>query len=229
MTHTTIIGGDGPYDLEREATLVEKLKQREPEAWKHFTATYQTRLQSAISRSLAKYRLPLDRQDDIEQKTWMTVFQKIDSFVPEHRDSLYYWLVKIQHNHVRNLHREPVAVDIEENHVEAEGELPAHFHANNAHNPEAEFIQKENRQETWQALEMALQSLTAREREIIMRRLVHKEDVEMLAAIYNVKVQTIYQITANTKRKIGNYLLASDLFLRAHSDRTGKESKTWKK
>ncbi len=229
MTHTTHIGGDGPLDLEREAALVEKLKKKEPQAWKRFTADYQSRLQIAIGRSLAKYSLPLDRLDDVEQKTWMTVFQKIDSFVPEHRDSLYYWLVKIQHNHVRNLRREPIAIDIDEKYVEAEGELPAHLNISNIHNPETEFIQNENKREIWQALEMALQSLSVRDREIIMRRLVNKEDVEKLAEIYNVKVQTIYQITANTKRKIGNYLLASDLFLRAHSDRTGKEPKSWKK
>lgn len=229
MAHVSYASDDGPADFEREKALVEKLKQKDPEAWKQFAGQYQPRLKKAIRRSLAKYRLPMDRQDDIEQKTWVTVIQKLYKFEPKHRDSLYYWLVTIQRNHVRNLSREPTPVNIEESTVEAEGELPSHFQVASAHNPESEFINAENDREIWSALEMALQTLSPREREIMTERLVHKKDVEELATLYNVKAQTIYQITANVKRKIANYLMASELFLRVYSDRTGKESKQWKK
>ncbi len=229
MAHVSYASDDGPADFEREKALVEQLKQKNPEAWKEFTTQYQPRLKKAIRRSLTKYRLPLDRQDDIEQKTWVTVIQKLYKFEPKQRDSLYYWLVTIQRNHVRNLSREPMPVNIEETTVEAEGELPSHFQVASSHNPESEFINAENHREIWSALEMALQTLTPRDREIMVERLVYKKEVEALANLYKVKPQTIYQITANVKRKIANYLLASELFLRVYSDRTGKESKQWKK
>ncbi len=229
MTHVVHTSEDGPHDFERELALVEKLKLKDPEAWKYFIISYRVRLHTAIRRSLAKYHLPADRRDDVEQKTWFTAFQKIEQFQPQHRNSLHYWLVTIQRNHVRNFSREPAPVELEEHLTEAEGELPTYFQPAYTGSPENEFIKAENHREIWLALEMALQTLSPREREIMLRRFVRKEDVETLAAVYNVKVQTIYQITANTKRKIGNYLMASDLFLRVHSDRTGKESHTWKK
>jgi RNA polymerase sigma factor (sigma-70 family) len=225
MTYTTSNEEVGPFDLEREKALVERLKRKEPEAWKAFITTYRLRLQGKIGRSLSAAHLPQDCLDDIEQKTWLTAWLKIDGFTPLHPDSVFHWLCSIQRNHIRNLRRERVAVHIEE----SEGELPAHLHPHHTPSPESEVIHQENQREIWLAFEMALQTLTPREREIIAQRFILRTDVETLAAVYNVKVQTIYQIVANSKRKIRNYIQASDLFLRVHTDRTGKESKTWKK
>ena len=228
MKCTTLPLEDDQFDLEWEKEFVARLVGKEAEAWKFFVDTYRPRLREAIRKSLSKHRLAPDAQDDIEQKTWMTVFTKIHRFQPKHKDSLFHWLVSIQYNHIRNLNREPDPIEIEESLVESEGELPASLHTDFSVNPEAHLLRDEKRREFMQAFDTAIQTLTPREQEIVVLRLIKKKDVETVAQLYNLQPQTIYQMTSTIKRKLRNYLLASELFLRAKSHQTGKESKTWK-
>lgn len=220
--------------LDHERLFVDRLKRKNPpdaEAWKQLLVEYKPLLRAAARRSLAKYHLPEDCVDDIEQKTWVTVYRRIDDFEPGHANALRNWLGSIQHNHVRNLSREPspMSMDVDAGEREA-GDRPAPQYPDpQAKNPESEVIHDETRREIWSALELALEELSARDREIVVRRVLWKEDVQALADEYHLKVQTIYQITSNTKRKLQNYLLAPDLFFRVQSDRTGKESTAWRK
>lgn len=218
-------------DLTQERVFVARLKCKEPpdaEAWKQLLGEYQSPLHTAIRRSLAKYSLPADRLDDIEQKTWVTAYHKIEAFEPQGPNALRNWLGTIQHNHVRNLSRQRNPVSMDAHDPETDQAAPQ-YEDTAARNPESEFIQDETRREIWSALELALQALSARDREIVLRRLLWQDDVQQLADAYHLKPQTIYQITTNTKKKLQSYLLAPDLFFRVQTNRAGKESKAWRK
>jgi RNA polymerase sigma factor (sigma-70 family) len=219
--------------LDKEATFVKRLKQINPpdsEAWKEFLVNYRPVLQGTIRNTLRKFQLPADRLDDIEQKTWLTAYTKIHTFELRRKNSLKNWLLTIQHNHVRNLSRQPNPVSIDEQvHPAVDLTLADQLEDDQSPDPEAEMISDETRREIWSALELAIGELSIRDQEIVSRRLIHKESVEDLAEAYNLKTQSIYQIISNTKKKLRSYLLAPDLFFRVTSDRKDKESSPWQK
>lgn len=227
MARTTLDEEDPEF--ERERWLVERLKRTNPpdsEAWKELLVVYRPILRQRIRYTLLRYHFPADRIDDIEQKTWVTVYTRIHKFVPLRRHSLRKWMDRIQDFHIRNLSREPEPASIDAP-VEPTGtELAEQLEDTYTRNPEQELIIRETRREIFSALDMALQELTPRDREIVLRRLVHNDDVDQLAEDYQLQSQTIYQITSNSKKKLRSYLLASHLFSRV---KAGKESRTWQK
>ncbi len=227
MARTTL--DDDAREFERERWLVERLKRTNPpdsEAWKELLVEYRPILRQRIHYTLMCYHLPADRMDDIEQKTWVTVYTRIHEFVPQRRHSLRKWLDNIQFNHIRNHSREVEPLSFDAPAEQAGAELAEQVEDTSAANPEHELISRETRREILSALDLALQELAPRDREIVLRRLLRKENVDQLAKEYQLQPQTIYQITSNTKKKLRNYLLAPDLFFRVQA---GKETRTWKK
>ncbi len=228
----TMQSGNEDFDYDREAELVKRLKQVNPadaEAWQTFTAMFQPRLRGTIVSTLRKYHLPIDRLDDIEQKTWMTAFTKMAEFELRGKNSLKNWLLTIQYNHVRNLSRQPNPISFEAPlNAEIDLTLADQLADDQSPDPEQEIISNETRREIWSALELALGELSLRDQEIVSRRLISKEAIEILALDYNLKKQSVYQIISGTKKKLRSYLLAPDLFFRV-SDRTDKESTAWQK
>jgi RNA polymerase sigma factor (sigma-70 family) len=219
------------FDLEQERGFVMRLKRRNPpdtEAWHHLLVHYGPYLRRCIRFTLTKFNLPLDRADDIEQATWITAYTRVNEFDPIRKNSLRRWLDGIQQNHIRNLSRERNPLSIDEEPEDSDANFAEYLADARTPNPEQEFISDETRREILSALDLALQELPARDREIVMRRLLRKESIEHLAQDYHLKPQTVYQIMSNTKKKLRNYLLAPDLFFRVQTG-TGKESQTWQK
>jgi RNA polymerase sigma factor (sigma-70 family) len=213
--------------------FIEHLRNKNPAAWAIFFKEHRNNLRKVIGQSLSKYNVPYDRVDDIEQKAWLTAYQKIDQFEQERDGGLFGWLCLIQFNHVRNLSRE-VMVDTlddgdgERGDDEPTASMPA-LRGEELRHVESEIISRETRREVYSALDLVLQDLSAHHREIALRRILWKEDANELAEQYGLKVETIYQISSRAKRRLRDYLLAPDLFFRAHSDKTGKDTTPWKK
>jgi RNA polymerase sigma factor (sigma-70 family) len=222
---------DDRFDLERERGFVMRLKRRNPpdaEAWHYLLVNFRPYLRRCIRYTLAKFSLPADRADDIEQATWITAYIRVGAFDPIRKNSLRRWLDGIQQNHIRNLARERSPLSIDEEPEDGETQFAEYLADVRAPNPEHEYISDETRREILSALDLALQELSTRDREIVVRRLMRRESIEQLAEDYHLKPQTIYQIISNTKKKLRNYLLAPDLFFRVQMG-TDKESQTWQK
>lgn len=215
---------DDRFDLEKERGFVARLKRRSPpdaEAWHYLLVNYGPYLRRCIRYTLAKFNLPADRADDIEQATWITAYMRIAEFEPIRKNSLRRWLDGVQQNHIRNLSRERNPLSIDDEPEETDAQYIEYLADGRAPNPEQEYISAETRREILSALDLALQELSARDREIVVRRLMRKESIDQLAQDYHLKPQTVYQIMSTTKKKLRSYLLAPDLFFRVQ---TGKES-----
>ncbi len=221
-----ILDEGDPDSLEQENILVEQLKLKDQGAWATVNRLYRDRLQTTISKSLSKYNLPSDRLDDIEQKTWFTAFKKINEFTVDRKEGFYHWLCTIQYNYVRNLSREPNPLSIE---VETDEGVETFLPSDDTANVEEAIISRETKREIFSAINLVLDDLPAHHREIVLRRIMWKDEPQALAEEYGVKIQTVYQIVTNAKKKIRNYLLAPDLFLRVNNDRMGEEARTWNK
>lgn len=224
MTDTNLPGEQEADSLEQEFILLEQLKGKDQRAWGRAMALYQRRLQVSIGRSLSKYSLPHDRVDDIEQKTWVTAFKKIDKFKVERKDGFYHWLCTIQYNMVRNLSREP-------NHFSTDAEtddgIERDLPSDGSNNVEDQIISRETKREIFSSVNLVLGDLPKHHREIVLRRLLWKDDPKTMATEYGIKIQTVYQIVTNAKKKLRNYLLAPDLFLRVSNDRLGEDAQRW--
>ena len=70
------------------------------------------------------------------------------------------------------------------------------------------------------------EELSARDREIILLRFMHKKSVDELAAQYGLQRQTVYQIVSKSMQRLHNYLSANELF---RNSKARKETRTWKK
>ncbi len=213
------------FSLERERAFVERLKRKDAVAWKTVVVAYHVLLQKMIQRSLAKRGLSLEYADEIESKTWYTAFSKIASFVPREQESLRNWLSSIQTKHVSNLSRREI--------TRTSNELPSlpddgfEMPDMGASSPEMAFIDSETQREIWQAVELAMrEELSARDREIILLRFMHKKSVDELAALYGLQRQTVYQIVSKSMQRLHNYLSANELF---RGSQARKETRTWKK
>lgn len=209
-----------PFDLE-EGDFIQRLKAHDPEAWDLLKREYSTPyLAQVILGTLAKYHLPIDQTDDIEQKTWITAYTRIDSFVFQQKGGLFYWLCGIQRNHVRNLQREP-------QHLPIEIADMAETDESSIRSVENQIISRERKREVLSALDLALEDLSPTHREIVLRRLVWKESVGDLAEVYGLKLATISQIVWSAKKKLSSYLLAHELFFSVQNNKMGEAAKQW--
>lgn len=209
-----------PFDLEEEG-FIQRLQAREPDAWERLKREYsKPYLEQVILGTLAKYRLPADQLDDIEQKTWITAYTRIASFAFQQKGGLFYWLCSIQRNHIRNLEREPDHLPIEAADSPGSG-------AGSLRSVENQIISRERRREVLSALDLALEDLSPAHREIVLRRLVWKEPVSELAAAYGLKPASISQIVWSAKKKLSSYLLAPDLFFSVQNNKLGEAAKQW--
>jgi len=73
---------------------------------------------------------------------------------------------------------------------------------------EIELQRAELRRELLPILERALRELSARDREIVVRRLIHKEKPAELAKRFDLKTANIYQIVSRAKNSMRAYLRA---------------------
>lgn len=221
-----------PHETQLEIenpAFIQRLQDKEQGAWAMLICCYKPYLQTVIRHSLAKYMLTDDHLDDIEQKTWITAHEKIDVFQLKQKGGLLHWLCAIERNHVRNLKREPshLSIDSLENEHEDNLIVDQPDRNENVRSVENEVISRERKRELLSALDLVLEDLSQPRREIVLRRLIFKDDVSDLAQEYHLSPDVVSQIVWNAKKKLSNYLLAPDLFFRVQNNKTGEAAKKW--
>jgi RNA polymerase sigma factor (sigma-70 family) len=224
MTHRS--EPERQYELET-LEFIERLRRKDKAAWDTLAKRYEPYLQTVIRHSLGKYNLPADYVDDIAQKTWTTAYQKMDSFELKQKGALFHWLCAIERNHVRNLQREPDHLPIDDLDNDGEEHLNTPRFNDNVRSVENEVLNRERKREILSALDLVLEDLPPQRREIVLRRLILREDVRKLAEIYQQPPELISQMVWSAKKKLSNYLLAPDLFFSVQTKRAGEESKKW--
>lgn len=191
---------------------LERLQTGKDEAmWSELFTCFAKKLRRDIRTSLQKRGLDPELAEDVEQDTWAIVAQKIGSFVSSDDDHdlrlsrLYNWMRVIALNRVRMIRRgqkvEPISLDaIEE--TEADGKISldgfAFRHELYELGPERKLLIAEK----VHMIEDLLQSLSERDREILMRRLINNEKPRTLAAEYGIEPRSISQILFRTKQTL---------------------------
>jgi RNA polymerase sigma factor (sigma-70 family) len=191
------------------------LKAMHEDAWDEFVRSYGADLRRDIGASLKKRGLPADMIEDVEQETWRIAIQKIGEFEADHIDKLYNWLRVIALNRVRMILRRqkdvPVAFEEIEEQEQEGGISLDHFiymHELSASSPEAVVLLRER----LSALETALQELSLRDREILLRRLLDGEMPRDMAAVYALSPRSISMILLRAKQTLERHVAAMQLF-----------------
>lgn len=189
--------------LMSEKRIIDKLKRMDARMWEHIFDNYTPSLVYDVSNSLRKRDMLVEFADDIVQETWLTAVEKINEFVCDGDGKFYNWLRVIALNHVRNYWRK----NRQNVSFEAIEESPS---------PNAldYFLQTEGlavndvenqvsiREQILQ-LDKLLCELTARDREIVLRRFVMDEKPEELSLSYpNLKVQSISQLICRVRKNL---------------------------
>lgn len=198
--------------LSDEARVVEQLQQMDSEAWRKVVTLYAADLRWDITTSLKKRNLSPQAAEDIEQQTWLTAVQKINSFTLQGSGKLYHWLRVIALNHVRTFSKQSETVPIdafETSEGDSDAALDRFLYAirstDNTIEDEVELRQQLSQ------LDHVLRHLTPRDRELILRRLVWEETPMQLAQDYpSLTARSISQTLLRAKKVILAFLSASD-------------------
>lgn len=198
--------------LEGEALLI-ALQVGNESAWEHLMWLHAQDLNRHIRQSLNKWNLPPEYVDDIQQETWITAVQKIETFEWQGEDKLYNWLRTIAFQHVRTMHRKlkdrGPSFDAMEANVENELALDLFCYANGVYEegPENELALKD----TMKVIDSAMQYLKPLAREILVRRLIWRETPAEMAADYGIPPEKISGILFRAKEALRAQLRAIDL------------------
>jgi RNA polymerase sigma factor (sigma-70 family) len=185
-----------------EEAWIDDLKQGNELAWELLMARYAPALRQAIGQMLSKRGMPLDLREDIEGETWITAVRRIESFAYEGEDKLRRWLHKIAFHHVQSFtrldrHMMPSFEEVQARGVESEFALDFFLFANNLMEVSAE--EEVLLMERLEDLDAALQTLNARDREILLAMLMEDVDRETLALRYGLKEDSVSQIIWRAK------------------------------
>lgn len=194
-----------------EDTWVERLKQGDEFAWELLVARFAPQLRRTIQMYLHSNRLSLDLLDDVESETWRTVVRRIREFEWMGDEKMQHWLGKIAHHHVQSFGRVdrqylPSLDDIQGRGLENEFALDLFLYANGLVTRSAEDVTV--LRERLSDLDVALQGLSARDREIFLATLLDDADRSELASQYDVEENTISQILWRAKGKLRAQLSA---------------------
>ncbi len=181
------------------------LKEMHEGAWDDLVTNYTADLRTDIGASLRKRGLSPDLMDDVEQDTWRVAIQKIGEFNAETMDKLYNWLRVIALNRIRMIKRsqregEVYFEEIEEHEFEGGGSLDQFIFTNDLSNESPESILMVR--ERLGMLERALQELSARDREIVIRRWLWGEAPRDLALDYFLTPRTVSMILLRAKQTL---------------------------
>lgn len=189
------------------------LKEMHEPTWDDLVTNYAADLRHDIGASLRKRGLSPDLVEDVEQETWRIAVQKIGEFNADTIDKLYNWLRVIALNRIRMMKRQQKDSDIyldeiSENEFEGGVSLD-HFlfvHDLSDDSPESIMLVKER----LGALEVALQELSPRDREIVLRRWLWGEAPRELALDYYLSPRTISMILLRAKQTLEQFLADMD-------------------
>jgi|SRR5688572_22430087 len=185
------------------------LQQHDADSWDLVLSIYAPQLRRDIQSSLTRRNLGVEWLDDLEQETWLTVVRQIGNFVWESETKFYHWFRSIATFHVRNLERKLrhpyVSLEEIDQDVDATGlslDFFLYTHGLIEDSAEARVALRES----VEILTHAMQSLKPREREILLRRLLYNESIQILATEYEVKPETISVMLVRAKQSIRQYI-----------------------
>jgi RNA polymerase sigma factor (sigma-70 family) len=197
-----------------DESLVNHLRNLEAQAWEDLIRIYGSDLRSDIQSSIRRRGLPLDWVADVEQDTWIIAVQKIGEFRWQSIDLFYRWLRVIALNRVRMMKRkqmELLSLDAMEDDDLAGGVALDTFlytHRVGEISPEQKIINREK----VALLEKALCKLKPRDREILLRRIIHGEMPRDLAVVYGLEARSVSMIILRAKHVLETYLAANNNF-----------------
>lgn len=197
-------------------TLIENLKAGDQEAWGMLYTMCGPQLRKAIGKSLARYELSPTFQGDIEHEVWHVFKAQINDFEWLGEDKLNNMLTSIAHKRVLTLRNKEKMHRTSSLDEFAERESSADYlhYQNHLYTESAEdrAERDELRGQLLVVLDRALRELSARDREIVVARLILKEQPSDLARRYNMKITNVYQVVNRAKKTMRAYLLAMGLF-----------------
>jgi RNA polymerase sigma factor (sigma-70 family) len=208
-------------------TLIENLKAGDREAWGTLYTMCGPTLRKQIGRSLARYELGSAFVGDIENEVWSIFKAQIDEFEWLGEDKLNNLLASIALKRVQTLHHKEQrhrAASLDEL-AEREGAADQLHYQKQLYTESAEdrAEREELRRQLAVVLERALRELSARDREIVVARLILKEQPADIARRYTMKITNVYQVVNRAKKTMRAYLLAMGLF-NADDDGPGSQS-----
>lgn len=180
-----------------EDQLIELMKVADEYAWAEVVERCSRKLDDDIIVSLQKRRLSPDFADDIQQQTWLTVVENINSFVPIADHSFYCWLRTISLNHIRNLARKrrpSMTLESLEEQSEYNGiMLDAYLFRNRIFADGPEKTVSLNEQVA--TLSRILDGLKPRDRDIILRRFLWGQSPKEISVTFqSLKSRSISQL-----------------------------------
>jgi RNA polymerase sigma factor (sigma-70 family) len=185
-----------------EEELISYLKLNNAVVWDYTFKNYESQLQNDIRRLLYHANLAYDAQscDDIQQQTWVTAVQNIKTFRWTENGKFYAWLKAIAQNHVWNSsrkdRRETDSIDTLDETVSDSGLHESLFYDDSL---EGKLVLHDE----LSALDLIIrETVSGRDREILIRRLMLRESVHDLAAEYDLEPQTVSQIVSRAKKKL---------------------------
>jgi RNA polymerase sigma factor (sigma-70 family) len=185
---------------------VRAILQRSPQAWGELLEAYGARLHKDVQISLRKWGLPVELAEDVEQETWLRALRAINKFVWDNEEKFYHWLRAIASRCIYEMGRQSNKVlsidDLSPDDQEGILDALLEQHALHQDNIENHVILRER----MAALEQALRTLKADEREIYVRWLMG-EKPRILSLIYQRKAASISQLVRRASEKVEANLL----------------------
>jgi RNA polymerase sigma factor (sigma-70 family) len=177
---------------------VDRLKQRDQQAWELLLEAYSIPLRRDITASLVKRGLPEQSLHDILQETWLVAIGQIECFVWRKEHALYHWLRVIALNRIRKR----VQKAQREGKPFGSAALPLSIHDSSSALDRflvqtALVDDPENRLSLQQDLNAVMDTIheaSARDQEIITRWLLGEEKPQELASLLGMKPATVSQI-----------------------------------
>ncbi len=193
-------------NIDEEQELVIQLQDWQPLAWKRLVTEYGPCLKRCIRRSLREKQLDNALQNEVEHLTWQTLVEQIDDFMPQPDYRLLDWLNDLQAQNITQL-------------TEDFSFFRQHQRLCNHRN--SGIPNQETRREVFSALDLVIERLLPAEREIVLQHFVQQMTADQLARRCCLEASIIEQILVDARQQLHDYLLASDLFLRAQSESGG--------
>jgi RNA polymerase sigma factor (sigma-70 family) len=170
-----------------------------------------------------KYHLSGDETEveEISQRTWIKAYHSIHEFEEHGRISFEHWLTTLQGNQVRMLARKRDALSLDALESDQLSARPAWVGLDDHHEqtPEETLISSQSRMELISTLQMALDELSERDRQIFLAFYLHGLDARQLAALFGIKPESIHTRMMLLRKRLKGLLLAHDLFNSIFLDR----------
>lgn len=200
-----------------ERRLIEHLKQGSQTAWDELIILYREQLVKDIRASLNKRGLPADYASDVEQQTWLAALEcvlKEDELEYSGEGQLYHWLRSIALMRIFNLtkHQPPAGVAFDEPEHEVLLDHVMYRLGLYEHSPEDGQIEEDTLREYAAVVRQAVQGLSARKQEIIIRYYLLGEDPRTIAAACGIELNSLLHDLRRTMRNLETYALAKRLF-----------------